>query len=107
AWALVTFEVGTQILPEPQTEADVGQLLRTIGFAATPGMLRVFGIMPQATIPVFVITGIWMLCAMIVAVRQALDYHSTGRAVAVCVIGWTLAITLAAVLGLLLTPPVH
>ena len=45
-----------------------------------------------------------MLLAMIVAVRQALDYTSTARAVAVCVIGWTLALTFAIVLGLFFGP---
>jgi hypothetical protein len=29
-----------------------------------------------------------MLVAMIIAVRQALDYQSTLRAVGVCIIGW-------------------
>src|SRR5438105_4348100 len=43
AWALVTFEIGARILPETQTRADIGQLLRTTGFAATPGLLRVLG----------------------------------------------------------------
>ena len=31
---------------------------------------------------------IWMLVAMVVAVRQALDYHSTYRAIGVCLLGW-------------------
>jgi hypothetical protein len=37
---------------------------------------------------IFVVCGIWMLVAMIIAVRQALDYKSTWRAVGVCFIGW-------------------
>ena len=32
--------------------------------------------------------GIWMLVAMVVAVRQALDYESTWRAIGVVVIGF-------------------
>ena len=99
SWALVTYEVGAHLLPEPQTRADVGELLRTIGFATTPGLLRVLGVLPGVTIPVFVVTAVWMLLAMIVAVRQALDYTSTRRAVAVCVLGWSLAIAFAVVLG--------
>jgi hypothetical protein len=94
-WAILTYVIGTQLLPEGQTRADIGQLLRTIGFASAPGMLRIFGIVPGATLPAFVITAIWMLAAMIVAVRQALDYTSTMRAVAVCIIGWALAFGLA------------
>jgi hypothetical protein len=106
AWALVTFEIGARILPGAETRADVGQLLRTIGFAAAPGLLRVFGILPAAAVPVFVIAWIWMLLAMIVAVRQALDYRSTARAVAVCALGWTLAVTFIVVLGLAWGPTV-
>jgi hypothetical protein len=36
----------------------------------------------------FLIAGVWMLVAMVIAVRQALDYQSTWRAVGVCLIGW-------------------
>jgi hypothetical protein len=100
AWALLTYQIGVRILPEPQTRADVGQLLRTIGFASTPGLLRIFGAVPGLTVPVFAVTTMWMLLAMIVAVRQALDYRSTPRAVAVCVLGWVLALALAVGLGL-------
>jgi hypothetical protein len=103
-WALVTFQIGARLLPEPQTRADVGELLRTIGFSAAPGMLRIFGVVPGATIPAFAITALWMLAAMIVAVRQALDYKSTWRAFAVCALGWTLAIAIAVSIGLLFGP---
>jgi predicted MFS family arabinose efflux permease len=41
---------------------------------------------------------------MVVAVRQALDYRSTGRAIAVCVLGWVLAIALAVALGVFFGP---
>lgn len=106
AWALLTFQIGGRLLPEPQTRVDVGELLRTIGFAAAPGILRIFGILPGVTIPAFTISAVWMLAAMIVAVRQALDYKSTARAIAVCVLGWILAIAFAIVLGLLFGPTV-
>lgn len=106
AWALVIFEIGARLLPEPDTRVDVGQLLRTIGFAATPGMLRVLGIMSSATIPVFVLTSLWMLAAMIVGVRQALDFKSTARAVAVCVLGWALALAISVAIGLFFGPSV-
>ena len=59
AWALLTFEIGYRLMPAPQTRADVGELLRTTGFASTPALFRVFGIMPGATIPVFVATMVW------------------------------------------------
>jgi len=87
-WAFLTYFIGTRLLPEPQTKADFGELLRTIGFASAPGLLRVFGVLPGLGPVIFMAAGIWMLVAMVIAVRQALDYTSTSRAVGVCLIGW-------------------
>ena len=87
-WAALTYFIGTKILPEPTTRADVGELLRTIGFSSSPGLIRVFGLVPGVAGIVFLVSGVWMLAAMIIAVRQALDYQSTFRAVGVCAISY-------------------
>ena len=87
-WAFLTYFIGTRLLPEPDTSADHGELLRTIGFSSAPGLIRVFGIIPGLGPFVFAVAGVWMLIAMVIAVRQALDYKSTWRAVAVCAVGW-------------------
>ena len=89
-WAYITYFIGTKILPEPQTKADHGELLRTIGFSSSPGLLRILAIIPGIGGIIFMITSVWMLVAMVIAVRQALDYQSTLRAVGVCVIGWVI-----------------
>jgi hypothetical protein len=98
-WAFLTYIIGTKLLPEPQTNADYGQLLRTIGFASAPGVIRVLGIVPGLAPFLFLIGGIWMLVAMVVAVRQALDYQSTGRAVGVCLIGWLVQVVILILAG--------
>ncbi|MFQ6091751.1 MAG: YIP1 family protein [bacterium] len=87
-WAYLTYLIGTKLLPEPQTRADPGELLRTIGFASSPGLIRVLAIIPGLVGIVFLVASIWMLVTMVIAVRQALDYTSTLRAVGVCFIGW-------------------
>ena len=87
-WAFLTYFIGTRLLPEPQTKADYGELLRTIGFSSSPGVLRVLGVIPMLGNILNFIISIWMLVAMVIAVRQALDYKSTWRAVGVCLIGW-------------------
>ena len=87
-WAYLTYFIGTKFLPEPQTKANLGELLRTTGFSSSPGLIRVFGIIPGLAGVVFSVASIWMLVAMVIAVRQALDYKSTLRAVGVCAIGW-------------------
>ena len=103
-WAFVAYAIGTRLLPGPDTQADHGELLRTIGFSSAPGILRIFALIEPLAAPIFAICTLWMLIAMVVAVRQALDYTGTGRAVAVCALGFPIyAITLA--LTLLLMGP--
>ncbi len=97
-WALITFLIGAKLLPERQTEADLGQLLRTIGFAASPGLLLVLGLVPGVGTIINFVVQIWMLVAFVVAVRQALDYTSTVRTVVVCLLGWVVMVVVSAVL---------
>ena len=98
-WAYLTYFIGTKFLAEPQTKADFGELLRTIGFASSPGVIRIFCIIPGAELIVNSVAGVWMLVAFVVAVRQALDYSSTVRAVAVCTIGFIVQIVIMLLLA--------
>ena len=105
-WALVMFELGGRLMAEPQTRSSPGEMLRTLGFAATPGLASLLGAVPGITTRVFVLVWIWMFLAIVVAVRQALDYRSTAKAVAVCLLGGILAVVIALVLGIFLGPTV-
>ncbi len=84
-WAYLIYFIGAKFFPESTTQADHGQLLRTIGFSSAPGLIRVFGFIPDLMSIAFTAAAIWMLVAMVIAVRQALDYQSTWRAVGVVV----------------------
>jgi hypothetical protein len=97
-WAALIYWIGAKMLPEPQTRADWGELARTLAFASSPGALRILGIIPVLGEIVFIVTGIWMLAATVIAVQQALDYRSLPRAMAVCLIGWVAQMALLFVL---------
>ncbi len=86
-WAAITYFVGTRILGTPETHADWGQLARTLGFAQSVGVLRVFGIIPVLGWLVLFVVFFVQLAAMVIAVRSALDYASALRAVGVVLIG--------------------
>jgi hypothetical protein len=103
-WAGLTYLIGTRLLAEPQTHVDMGQLLRTTGFSSSPGVIRLLGIVPGLANIVMPIAAVWMLVTMIVAVRQALDYSSTWRAVVVCLIGWVVQVLVLVGLLLALAP---
>jgi hypothetical protein len=64
-------------------------------------VLRVFGIVPVLAQVSFLVANLWMLATMVVAVRQALDYSSTMRAVGVCAIGWVLQLVVGVVVVML------
>ena len=101
-WAYLIYLIGAKLFPEPNTQADHGQLLRTIGFSSAPGLIRIFGFTPELMSITFIGSGIWMLVAMVIAVRQALDYESTWRSIGVVVIGFLVqAIVLMMLLRLL------
>jgi hypothetical protein len=104
-WAWLIYFIGTRWLPEPDTRADTGELLRTMGFATSPGILRVAGVVPVIGPLVFLIASLWTLVAVVVAVRQALDYRSTGRAIGVCVIGWLVQVAILVLVGVIVRRP--
>jgi hypothetical protein len=83
AWSAIAYLVGTRLFPEPQTRSNWGELLRTTGFAAAPGMLSILGIIPVLTGFITFAVSIWILLSFAVAVRQALalesDVHTAGR----------------------------
>jgi hypothetical protein len=85
--AVVIWAIGTRVLPGRNTEADPQQLMRTLGFAQAPGIFAVLAVLPLLGWLISVVVFLWGLAATVIAVRQALDYDDTLRAVIVCVIG--------------------
>ena len=84
--SLLIYFVGAKLFPDKNTQSNLGELLRTIGFSYSPGLIRIFGFNQDLLVITFIGSGIWSLIAMIIAVRQALDYQSTWRAIGVVVI---------------------
>lgn len=99
--AAVIYLIGVHVMPEPTTRADIPELMRVLGFGAAPSLLRVFGIIPFVGWIVTFAAAVWGLYVYVVAVRQALDYQSTGRAVAVCVIAMVVNLLIFCGFGML------
>jgi hypothetical protein len=96
-WAAVTYVIGTKLLPEPQTRSDMGELLRVIGFSYVPNVFAFFAFVPLVGWLVRIVVAFWLLATTVIAVRQALDYRSTGRAFIVVLIGWLFFVIIQAV----------
>jgi hypothetical protein len=102
AWALgaaVIWLIGTRVLPGKNTQADWTDLLRCLGFAQAPGLFSVLYIVPLVGGIVPFVVVIWTLIAAVIAVKAALDYDDTMKAVIVCVLGWVAMAVALSILG--------
>ena len=90
-WSAVTYLIGDKLLGGTATW---GELLRTLGFAQSPGVLFLLGSIPLLGWLIRFVVSIWILIAAIIAIRQALDF-STGRALLTAVLGWIAYLVLA------------
>jgi len=103
-WAVLMYQIGARVMHRPETHTDVGELMRTLGFATAPGWFLALAAGPAFTTPVIVVVVVWLLAAMTIAVRQALDFDSTLRAALVCAMGWGLVLAMALVFGIAFGP---
>lgn len=99
-WSFITYFIGTRLLKGPQTQATYGELLRCIGFSDSPRILAILIFIPVIGGIISVLASIWSLVAMVVAVRQALDF-STGRAIATCIVGFIVLLIIGLLVGML------
>jgi len=85
-FAYVIYLIGAKLLPEPGTSPRFGPLLRAMGFANAPGVLRLLGIVPELGGVISFVATVWVLVATVTAVRHALSYTNSWRAIGVCAI---------------------
>jgi hypothetical protein len=90
-WVAVVTTLGTITVPEPQTRSDFPELLRVLGFATAPALFIALAAMQSVAPLVLTVVMLWTIAAAVMGVRQALDYRSLTRAIAVCVFGWVLS----------------
>jgi hypothetical protein len=97
-WSYVMYFVGTRVF---HGTASYGELLRTLGFAYSPGVLLIFRFIPLLGGLVVLAVGIWRIVAGFIAVREALDLD-TGNTLATIVVGIIAYIVVFAIVGLVL-----
>ncbi len=95
-YAFIAYWVGTNIFKGPETSADWGELLRTLGFANSPRVLMILVIIPVVGIFVGLAVFIWLLFTTVIAIRQALDFD-TWRAIGTAVVSLLAQVVIYAV----------
>jgi hypothetical protein len=99
-WSFITYFIGTRVFKGPETKSTYGELLRCIGFSSSPGVIRILSFIPILGGVIAFVAMIWSLVAMVIAVRQALDF-STGRAIATCIVGFVVLVVISAAVAML------
>jgi len=94
-WSVITLWVGTQIF---DGDADLGELLRTIGYANAPRFLGVFQFIPCVGWILALAGWILSLIAGFLAIREALDLD-TPQTVATVAIGWVVSFVISLLIG--------
>ncbi len=90
-WAFSTYFVGARLLPEAETKGDRKAVLRAMGFASSPGLIRLLGLIPNMAGTTLLIASVWMFVAAVIAIKQAMNYKSIYRAAGACLIGWIIS----------------
>ncbi len=101
-FAMVAWFIGTKLFPDPNTRSSVDELMRTTGFAQTPGLLGIFAFIPIFGWLVSILVWIWTVVAVIVALRQTLD-TSTARAIGIALLSLIVILVISlffAIIGL-------
>jgi hypothetical protein len=96
-WSGIAYLIGDKLLGGTATW---GELQRTIGFAQAPGLLSALRAVPALSAAVEVMVALWKLVAVLVAIRQALDF-GTGKALATAILGFIAYVGLAFLITML------
>ena len=94
-WSVIVYFVGTSLFGG---SATIGEMLRTVGFAQSPNVLAILSFIPLLGGLIVFAASIWALIALIIGIRQALDF-TTGKAVLTAIIGWIVYIIIIAIIG--------
>lgn len=100
-WSFITYFIGTKVFGGVAT---YNELLRTIGFSNSPGVLSVLSFIPVLGGLISFAVWIWKLASMVIAVRQSLDF-TTGKAILTCVVGWIVIMVILIIIGMFIALP--
>ena len=90
-WAFSSYFIATRMFHAGSAEtqrADRKAVIRAMGFACAPGVIRLLGMIPGLGIAVLVLSSVWMIIAATIAIKVALNFESTAHAAGACIFGW-------------------
>ena len=99
-WSALTYFIGTKLFG---ATADMGEMLRVIGFAQAPRLLSGLSFIPCLGGILSLVGLVWALAASFVGIREGLDLD-TGKTLITIIIAFIGAIAVSFLIGLVMAP---
>ena len=94
-WAILIYVLGVKIFPDKQTKVSFKKVLTAVGFAHAPGLLRFFAVTPELMIPIIFITQFWIFAALIISIRQILNFKSNLKSFGIVFLSFLIIVLLS------------
>ena len=94
-WAILIYVLGVKIFPDKQTKVPFKKVLTAVGFAHAPGLLRFFAVTPELMIPIIFITQFWIFAALIISIRQILNFKSNLKSFGIVFLSFLIIVFLS------------
>ena len=85
-WTTLIYVIGIKLFPDSNTNSTFKKILITVGFAHAPGLFRFFAFSPSFVVPIVFLTQFWIFAALIVGVRETLNFKSNFKSAGVIIL---------------------
>ena len=87
-WGTLIYVIGIKLFPDPGTNTNFRKIMITVGLAHAPGLFRFFVFMPSLVVPIVFLTQFWIFAALIIGVRETLNFKSNFKSAGVVIIAF-------------------
>jgi hypothetical protein len=102
-WSFCAWLIGTKMLRGSGAKATFRELLRTMGFAVSPAVLGIFVFVPLIGGVILLVAILWVLVALLLALKQSLDVNPGRAAATWAAAGFAVAVLLIATVSITVT----
>jgi len=87
-WAFTIYFTSNHLFGATPSRMDRKTVLRVMAFASAPGILRIFGVIPNMSVLVFLGTSAWTILAGAIGIKKVYQLTHMGKALILCAATW-------------------
>jgi hypothetical protein len=94
-WSIFIYVIGVKLFPDRETKVSFKKILIGVGYAHTPGILRLFAITPDLMVPIIFLTQFWIFAGLIISTKQILNLKSNFKSFGIVFLSFLIIIFLS------------